>query len=577
MKRRLAAVMAADIVGFSRMMASDEAVTLSALRRLRSDHFQPAVTAHGGRVVKLMGDGALVEFNSVVEAFAAARDIQTTASRRPHVGDTPIALRIGINLGDVIVSGRDIYGDGVNVAARLEALAEPDGICISGAVHDSLTGKTDARFEDLGPQELKNIDRHVPVFRWRADGVPAVHRSTGLGKPSIVVLAFDNMSGDADQEFFSDGISEDLITALSHFSELFVIARNTAFSFKGQAVSVGALCAELGVRYLLEGSVRKAGNKVRVTAQLIDGETETHIWAGRFDRDLTDIFAVQDEITQAIVGAVLPETMTAETRRVQAKRDTDLSAWEMDLRARHHAGRIDREGWVAAREYADRAVALDPTVSGPLVTRAMAELDAMLHQWRPDAKEAIAEAVALAKRAIALDPGDAQARSALGKAVLFGRGFNEGLSHLQEAVRLNPNLANAHGVLAAYHGVSNEYDLARACCNKAMALSPRDPGRAFWLGGQGIGAYLSGDYEGCISCNDRVLRDFPGYASALRQKTAALAMLDRMDEAQAMLARLSEKMPGQTVSEVRHIVPIRYPDDHEHWLDGLRRAGMPEG
>lgn len=578
--RRLVAILAADVVGFSALMSRDEEGTLKRLIELREQYFEPAVIRHNGRIFKLAGDGALTEFASVVDAVSCAIALQTALAEVPQFG---MQLRLGVNLGDIIVQGRDIYGDGVNIAARLETLAEPGGICISGIVKNSVGSRVSAHFEDAGLHELRNIAEPVHVFRWRPEGaaIPAPESERGVeavpaGRASIAVLAFDNMSTDPEQEYFSDGIAEDIITALSHFRDFFVIARNTTFAFKGQPVRVDRICRELGVRYLLEGSVRKAGGKVRVTAQLIDGETGAHIWAARYDRAMDDIFAVQDEITQAIVGAAAPETLIAETRRARAQRPDTLSAWDKLLRARWHLGKFTQAENTAARELLTEAAASDPDNSDIHAAMSLCDLIAMLHVWRTDTVVAIATARQTAESAVALDDSNANAHGMLGMACLFARDFDAGERHLGRATDLNPNLAIGHGNFAAFHGVCGDFQAAHEAFERARALSPRDPLLAFWRGGYGIGAFNTGAYETCLENARAGLRETPGYASLLRQETASLAMLDRMDDARNALRRLLEQMPGLTVGQVRGIVPFRNPDDQEIWLDALRRAGLPD-
>ncbi|TMV09578.1 hypothetical protein FGK63_00460 [Ruegeria sediminis] len=577
MPRRLAAILAADVVGYSSLMSQDEPGTLNRLLAFRRQVFDPAVAAHSGRIVKLMGDGALVEFASVVDAVSCAIAIQ---NRIRADASEALRLRIGINLGDVMTEGRDIYGDGVNVAARLEAEADPGGICISDIVHQSIGRRIEADFADAGEHHLKNIDRPIRLYHWipdqsadRASPAPSRPRPDN---PGIAVLAFDNMSTDPEQEYFSDGIAEDIITALSHFREFFVIARNTTFTYKGQPIRVDQICRDLGVRYLLEGSVRKAGNRVRVSAQLIDGATGTHIWADRYDRSIDDIFAVQDEITQAIVGAVAPETMGAEMQRARAKRPDKLSSWEKVLQARWHMGKFTRENNDAARKLLSDAVEADPELCDGHAGIALCDLIAMLHIWRRDTHDAILSAKAEAEIAVGLDRNNANAHAMLGMANLFAREFADAETHLGRAVAVNPNLATGFGNFGAYYGVAGRFDEARASFERAIALSPRDPLAGFWRGGYGIGAYVSGRYETCLE-NARIgLKEAPGYASLLRQEAAALGMLGRQDEARASVARLLEKMPGLTISQVRQIVPVRYEDDQDKWLEGLRRAGLPE-
>jgi len=574
MARRLAAILAADVVGYSRLMAEDEAGTLAALKAHRRDLFDPETAKRGGRIVKLMGDGVLVEFPSVVDAVECALAIQ-----RALAGENgKIKLRIGINLGDVIIDGDDIYGDGVNVAARLEALAEPGGIAISGMVHEGLGNRVAVDFSDAGEHQVKNMARPIRVWRWAPAGAPKSDAKAKpvTEKPSIAVLPFNNMSGDPEQEYFSDGIAEDIITALSHFREFFVIARNTTFTYKGQAVKVDQVCRELGVRYLLEGSVRKAGNRVRVTAQFIDGDTGAHLWAARFDRDLDDIFAVQDEITQSIVTAVAPETLGAEFKRAQFKQAGDLNAWEKVLRARWHINKLTKDDNETARQLLSEAITAAPGLAEAYSTLAICHVNDNLHVWRSDSAAAIAAGDAAARQAVALDGNDANALAVLGMTSVFARRFEDAFGYLDKAVRLNPNLANAYGTLAAAHGVSGNYAESRQAAERAVALSPRDTSMAFWYAGRGFAAYMAERYEECVDVAHAALREHPGYASSLRQLAAALAMLGRKDEAAAALEQLLERMPGLTVSKVAIIVPVRHADDNERWLEGLRRAGLPE-
>lgn len=580
MARRLSAIVPLDVAGYSALMAQDESGTLALLNRLRSEVLDPLLGTHDGRRVKLMGDGALAEFPSVVSAVEFAIAFQHATGT---FADGQLRLRIGINLGDVILQGGDIFGDGVNIAARLEQLADPGGVCISGLVHDSLGNRVSATFRDGGMQTLKNIDRPVRAYHWvsgRKEDAQTEVTDWRSGKPSIAVLAFDNMSGDPEQEYFSDGIAEDIITELSHFREFFVIARNTSFAYKGQAVRIDKISRELGVHYVLEGSVRRAGAQVRVTAQLIDGNSGAHLWAKKFDRNLDDIFAVQDEITQAIVSAAAPETLGAELKRARSKNRTNLSAWDLVLQARWHLGKFNQSDNAAARGLLKQALTADPEMSDAYSALALAlalcDLMAMLHLWRGDTLAAIAQSAEAAFKAISLDDTDATGHGMLGMAELFGRNFDAGYEHLQKGISLNTNSAVGHGNMSAYYGVMGDYEQAQLSRQKAFALSPRDPLRAFWRGGEGIGAYLAGAYEACVQNAREGLKEAPGYASLMRQEAAALAMLGREDEARASMDRLLHQMPELKVSQVRHMVPVRYPEDHERWLEGLRRAGLPE-
>ena len=368
-RRRLAAILAADVVGYSRLVRADEEGTLAALKALHAATIDPKITENDGRVVKLMGDGLLAEFSSAVDAVRSAVEIQRALAERnsDRLEKEQIEYRIGINLGDVVIDGDDIQGDGINVASRLEGLSEPGGMCISAAVYDQVRDRIDLAFEDLGDQEVKNIDRPIRVWRWcgaaTAADIPQTSGATPLplpDKPSIAVLPFNNMSGDPEQEYFSDGISEDIITALSCIRQFFVIARNTSFTFKGRPVDVQAVASNLGVRYVLEGSVRKAGNRVRITAQLIDGETGRHLWADRYDRNLEDIFEVQDEITRTVVGAIEPEMDRAERERALQKQPENLVAWDHLQRGYWHLFKFERSSVTQAKDHFARAIELDP-------------------------------------------------------------------------------------------------------------------------------------------------------------------------------------------------------------------------
>src|SRR6266852_128773 len=371
-QRRLAAILAADVAGYSRLMGADEEGTLAALKELRRELADPKIKEHRGRIVKTTGDGLLVEFASVVDAMRCAVEVQQGMAER-NAGvpeERRLQFRIGINIGDIIKDGRDIYGDGVNVAARLEALAEPGGICVNRVVRDQVRDKLDFAFEDAGEQRVKNIARPLRVYRVRTDRVVGEARSTAQpplalpDKPSVAVLPFTNMSGDPDQEFVSDGIAEDVITALSRYPSLFVIARNSCFTYKGRAVDVKQVGRELGVRYVLEGSLRKAGNRIRVTAQLVEAETGKHVWAERYDRNLADIFALQDEITGAVTIAIAPAIAHAEQQRAMRKPPGSLDAWSAYQRGLWHLAKFSLEGNALSEKFFQRAVDLDPTFAG---------------------------------------------------------------------------------------------------------------------------------------------------------------------------------------------------------------------
>jgi adenylate cyclase len=362
--RRLAAILAADVAGYSRLMGVDEEGTLEHLKTHRRELIDPKIVEHHGRIVKTTGDGMLVEFGSVVDAVRCAVEVQQGMVERNATAATEkrIEFRVGINVGDIIIDGDDIHGDGVNIAARLEAFADPSGICVSQKVRDEVQDKLALAFEDLGDQQLKNITRPVRVYEVKISGAPeAAWSALALpDKPSIAVLAFQNMSGDAEQEYFADGMSEDIITALSKLRWFFVIARNSTFAYKGKSPDVRQVARELGVRYVLEGSIRKAGNRLRITAQLVDATTGNHVWAERYDREIADIFAVQDEITQSVVAAIEPQLYAAENIRIQSKPPESLDAWGCVIRALWHTGRFNKYDAEQARDLLKRAIAIDP-------------------------------------------------------------------------------------------------------------------------------------------------------------------------------------------------------------------------
>jgi TolB-like protein len=446
MERRLAAILAADVMGYSCLMGEDEKGTLERLKSLRKELVQPKITERKGRIVKLMGDGLLAEFPSVVEAVKCAVDIQQDMAGR-EVGlseERRIVLRIGVNLGDIIVEGSDIYGDGVNVAARLEGLATPGGICISGKVYEEVKNKLPTAFEDLGEQEVKNIREPVRVYRWTdavADPMPGMAGAEGAlplpDKPSIAVLPFTNMSGDPEQEYFSDGITEDIITELSRFPELFVIARNSTFIFKGKAVDIKGAAEKLGVRYLVEGSVRKAGNRVRITAQLIDASVGGHVWADRYDRELEDIFEVQDDVVRAIVAVLPGRIADANIEQSRRKPTENLSALDCLMRGNYFAPRRG-DGHDRAIAAYQKAIELDPNCAAAYAGIAFTEVKKIWDLSTSD-DDPINRAYDNARKALAIDDNDYRSHGVMGL-IYFERGEHAlGRQHLERALFLNPN------------------------------------------------------------------------------------------------------------------------------------------
>jgi adenylate cyclase len=449
MERRLTAILAADVVGYSRLMGANESGTVAALETLQSDFINPKIGEHQGRIVKLTGDGMLVEFPSVVNAVACAAEVQRGVRDRNKgvPPDRRIEFRIGVNVGDVIVQGEDILGDGVNVAARLESIATPGGITISGPARDHLGNRLDLTFEDMGEQTLKNIERPVRVYRVILDRATAQAKGTPDGahqleKPSVAVLPFNNMSGDPEQEYFSDGITEDIITDLSNISGLFVVARNTAFTYKGKPVKVQQVAQELGVRFILEGSVRKAGSRVRVTGQLINGKDGGHVWASRFDRDLTDIFAIQDEITRAIVEQLKVKLLPQERKSISQAPTDNVEAYTYYLRGRQFLQRRSTKAYYElARRMFTKAVELDP-----LYARAyagIADCDSFLFlQYHVNIS--IEDILNTSAKALALESGLAEAHASRGLALSLGERYDEADTEFEEAIAIDPNSFEGH-------------------------------------------------------------------------------------------------------------------------------------
>ncbi len=459
MERRLTAILAADVVGYSRLMELDEAGTLTALKAHREELIDPTIAEHRGRIVKLMGDGALVEFASVVDAVTCAAAIQKGMTGRNDsvAADRHFELRIGVHLGDIIVEGEDIYGEGVNVAARLEGLAEPGGICLSSDAYRQVRGKVEVDFEDLGEREVKNLVEPLRVYRVAINGpspAPTLTPTKPLplpDKPSIAVLPFDNMSGDPEQEFFADGIAEDVITALSRFRSLFVIARNSSFSYVGTSPDIRTVARELGVRYVVEGSVRMAGNRVRITAQLIDATSGNHLWADRFDGGLDDVFDLQDQITEQIVVAVEPEIGARERERARRKPPENLDAWELVQRGLSHLHRMNKADRTEAIRLFREAVALDPEFAAAHAHLAYAVSASVTFYAEDTAKDAVSGRAA-AEQAVSLDPNEPLAHFALGRLHIFAGEFEMAIGEMQTAIAINPNFARGHfGLGWAYH------------------------------------------------------------------------------------------------------------------------------
>ncbi len=593
MKRRLAAILAADVVGYTALMGADEAGTLRRLTDLRREFLEPLIDEHHGRVVKLMGDGLLVEFASVVDSVACAMAWQNGVAEREAVADEErrLRFRIGINLGDVIVEGDDIYGDGVNIAARLEGLADPGGICISRPVHTQIKGKVDCDFEDMGERQLKNIPDPIRVYRLAdrqgqeaAKSVDHFHSSIGLDfsipdYPSIAVLPFTVMSADPEQEFFADGVCEDIITALSKISRLLVVARNSTFTYKGKAVDVKRVSREQGVRYVLEGSVRKASNRVRVTAQLIDATTGLHLWAERYDRELEDIFAVQDEITREIVVALDVQLREGEQHRVWSSGTKNLEAWECVRLATDDVLGGSAEKQPRATELIEQALALDPNYAIAWAMRGWlyfteADVGSGIGDHEQFEK-AQAGAFRSCRRALEADPDCAEAYGVLALTHLNAGEHDAAIEMTEKAIALAPNSPEIlGGVASAVMRKSGRPDRGAECVKKAMRLSPfYRPGLLRALGNN---YRLSGRLEEAVACYRESLKRESGYLAPYVNLASALGELGRVEEARAAAREVLRQEPGFSISGYAMGLSYRNRSDLERITDGLRKAGLPE-
>jgi adenylate cyclase len=585
MARRLSAILAADVVGYSRLMEMDEAGTLSALKIHRGEFIDPLFAEHGGRIVKLMGDGALVEFPSVVDAVECAVAVQKgMANRNSGAAENKrIDFRIGINLGDIIIEGDDIYGDGVNIAARLEALAEPGGICVSGTVHEHIAGKHSHAFTDDGEQRVKNMSRPVRVWRWcegAFDIAPVPSASAMLtlpDKPSIAVLPFTNMSGDPEQEFFADGITEDIITELSRFRSLFVIARNSSFTFKGRAVDVTQVGRTLGVRYVVEGSVRKAGKRVRVTAQLVEAESGNHVWAERYDRDLEDIFELQDEMTQTIVVAIEPELGAFERDRALRKPPQSLDAWETYQCGLWHMWSFTKDDNVEALRLLQRARELDPNFAAAYAYEGYSNFLNVILGYTETPGESLKAALAAAKKAAALDDKEPAAYLTLGRVHMLQGEHDTSIAELEMSLKLNPSFAPAYFALGFALALVGRFDEALGALANAIRFNPRDP--LMWA----IKAIHSLTY--CF------LHQYEAAAEWARQSirepravgfwphavlAAALGNLGQIEEARSAVDEALRQKPDLSLSYFEKTLPTKQPGELRPYLDGLRKAGLQE-
>jgi adenylate cyclase len=578
LKRKLAAILSADAQGYSRLMGEDEAATL---RTLKAHHGEMAtlIERYRGRIVDTPGDNLLAEFGSVVDAVQCAVEIQEAlkAKNAELPENRRLKFRIGINLGDVIVEGEKIYGDGVNIAARMEGLAGAGGICISGTVYDHVENKLALEYEPLGEHMVKNIKRPVVAYRVRRKAGTAVpeerQERRSPDKPSIAVLPFVNMSGDQEQEYFSDGITEEIITGLSKVPRLFVIARNSSFTYKKKAVKVQQIGLELGVRYVLEGSVRKAGDRVRITAQLIDATTGHHLWAERYDRDLKDIFALQDEITLEIMKAMQVKVTEGAQACEWIKHGTDnYEAYEKCLKGMEHFRRFTPEDNVQARELFEDATALDPKSSGAYVMLGWTHLTEVLHGCSKDPATSIECALEFSRKSIVLDDSQADAYSLLGNIYLLMRRYDEAITQAERAVALRPNGADHHVWLAMVLTSAGRPEEALGLIRKALRLNPLPPNWYFLVWGDA--QRMLGQYEEAIESYQKALDRSPDFLLVRIGLAACYSASGRGEEARAAVEEILRIAPGFSLEAFGKGLTLKNHADSERYLEALRSAGL---
>jgi adenylate cyclase len=582
-QRRLAAILSADVVGYSRLMGIDEAGTLARLKELRRELIDPTIDSHSGRIVKLMGDGMLVEFGSAVDAVACAIKIQKQVPGHDsgNAEARPMQFRIGINVGDIIIEGDDIFGDGVNIAARLEPLAEPGGICVSSIVNESVGNRIDVEFSDSGDISVKNIDRPIRVWKWHpaktdvaANRSAAANPTPKVETPSIAVLPFTNMSGDPEQEYFSDGISEDVITDLSKIAGLMVISRNSSFTYKGRSVDVRAVGRDLGVRSVLEGSVRRAANRVRITAQLIDATNGAHLWADRYDRDLTDIFAVQDDVTRRIVEALKVTLSPAEKERHADSGTSNIDAYDCFLRGRELLfGKTNtREMFEQSTKYLMRALELDPNYSKAHAGLSMAYSLDYQNRWSDDPDTSLRLSKQNAEQAIRKDPAEPFARLVASWAAIFEKDLDRAKSEADVALSLNPNFALAYTCLAQIQTLSGRPLEAIPALERGIRLDPAYRQQNLHM--LGMAYLLAGKYETAAAVlRERVLL-VPETDFSRALLVSALGHLGEADEARRIWQELKEINPKYSFSEHFARRPFKREEDVQRITEGLLKAGL---
>ena len=580
LKRKLAAIFYGDVAGYSRLTGQDEEGTHRILSSYL-DAITDAIENHNGKVVHFAGDAVLADFSTVKDALSCAVSAQQDIKIRnlDFTDDNKLEFRIGVNIGDVIVDRNDIYGDGVNIAARLESLADSGGVCISGAVYDAIRGKLQLEYEFLGEQRVKNIAEPVRAYRVIIESSKSETASPPVttqisNKPSIAVLPFENMSGDPEQEYFSDGISEDIITDLSKISGLFVISRNSSFVYKGKLVNVRQVGQDLGVRYVLEGSVRKAGNKVRITSQLIDSNTDGHVWAERFDRDLEDIFAVQDEVTQKIVTALQVQISQVEQERL-THRDTDnLDAYDYLLRGKEYYLRFTREANQQARQLYEKAVEFDPNYATALAELARVCVQSRNHGWTQNLTEPLRQASDFAERAVKLNDSLPQAHIALGFINMWRRDHEAAIAEVNKGLVLDPNHAEGQMYQAIILGFAGQPEESMEWVEKAIRLNPGSP---FWyLFAQGNAYFSMGRYTEAVAACVKAAISNPNFIFAHLLLLACYSHLGNQEECEAELKECLTRMPDLSISWAQEVMPYKNDEVLTRFINDLREADLQE-
>jgi adenylate cyclase len=575
-ERRLAAVLAADVAGYSRLMGVDEEGTLAGLKAHRRELIEPKIAEHRGRIVKTTGDGALVEFASAVDAVRCAMEIQRGMAERNVAvpEDRRIEFRIGINVGDIIIDEDDIYGDGVNIAARVEALASPGAIFISDNAYQQIKGKLTLEVSDAGEQQLKNIAQPVRVYGVRLDGAATGPTLVLPDKPSIAVLPFTNMSGDMDQDYFADGISEDIITTLSRFRHLFVIARNSSFTYKGHATDAKQIGRELGVRYVLEGSVRKAGNRVRITAQLIDAISGYHVWAERYDRDLVDIFSLQDEITEQVAGAIEPELLKIESGRAATRGAASLSAWDSVRQGTWHFHQVTPAGHARARELFREAVKLDPKLPDSHFWLARVSAGIVAYGWSDQPQNDLREGLQAAHVAIQLDERNPYSHYALAIISVFSDTLEQATREAEQAVEISPSFAIGYFVLGVSRLFSGRAADAIGSIERGLRLNPYDPQNFSWIHLLAIAFYFDGQKDKALQTAIRAFKIRPNWLPTLETLAVCYATLDRLQEARGCVEQMRKL--ERPKSDLLALLKSHNPPWAEIMATMLRKAGWQE-